>query len=216
MNFFDIAKTMNKHILPLGAIEANCVILWNDPSAAWIVDPGGDAPRLIAWLTEKGLTPACVVITHGHFDHINAIGALTEKWPDLPIHLSPGDEVVAFHPQNAWPPYYTATTRPASLVTDLVDGAEITIGGLTARVLSTPGHTPGGVCFYFEADHLLLTGDTLFAGSCGRTDFPGGDRAALAASLKRLAALPPETDVIAGHGETTTIARECATNPYLR
>lgn len=207
---------MNKHILPLGAIEANCVILWNDPAAVWIVDPGGDAERLIAWLAENKLTPACVAITHGHFDHINAIGALAEKWPELPIHLSPGDEVVAFHPQNAWPPYYANTPRPASLVTDLVEGAEISAGGLTARVLSTPGHTPGGVCFYFEAEHLLLTGDTLFAGSCGRTDFPGGDRAALAASLKRLASLPPETDVIAGHGETTTIARERAQNPYLQ
>lgn len=210
------ANPMTRHILPLGAIEANCVILWNDPAAAWIVDPGGDASRLIAWLDENGLTPACVAITHGHFDHINAIGALAEKWPTLPIHLSPADEVVAFHPQNAWPPHYTTTARPASLATDLVDGAELSVGGLTARVLATPGHTPGGVCFHFEAERLLLTGDTLFAGSCGRTDFPGGSRAALAASLKRLAALPPETEVIPGHGETTTIARERAENPYLQ
>ena len=207
---------MNKEILPLGAIEANCIVLWDDPSAAWIVDPGADAARLTAFLAEKGLSPALVALTHAHFDHIGAITDLVAKWPTLPVHLGPADATIAFHPQNSWPPYYTPTVRPATLALDLVEGATLSAGGLTARVLATPGHTPGGICLHFEKEHLLLTGDTLFAGSCGRTDFPGGSMTTLSASLKRLASLPPETEVIPGHGGTTTIAREVATNPFLK
>jgi len=207
---------MKKEILPLGSIEANCIVLWDDPSAAWIVDPGADAARLIGFLSEKGLSPALVALTHAHFDHIGAITDLVAKWPSLPVHLGPADEVIAFHPQNAWPPYYSATKRPATLALDLVEGATLSAGGLSARILATPGHTPGGVCLHFENEHLLLTGDTLFAGSCGRTDFPGGSMKTLSASLARLATLPPETDVIPGHGATTTIARELASNPFLK
>ena len=207
---------MNREILPLGAIEANCIILWNDPAAVWIVDPGADAGRLCRFLAGKGLTPALVALTHAHFDHIGAIADLVSRWPSLPVHLAPADETIAFHPQNAWPPYYPPTSRPATLALDLVDGTTISAGGLVARVIATPGHTPGGICLHFEAEHLLLTGDTLFAGSCGRTDFPGGSMQTLAASLKRLATLPPETDVIPGHGASTTIARELASNPFLK
>lgn len=207
---------MNREILPLGAIEANCIILWNDPAAVWIVDPGADAGRLCGFLAGKGLTPALVALTHAHFDHIGAIADLVSRWPSLPVHLAPADETIAFHPQNAWPPYYPPTSRPATLALDLVDGTTISAGGLAARVIATPGHTPGGICLHFEAEHLLLTGDTLFAGSCGRTDFPGGSMQTLAASLKRLATLPPETDVIPGHGASTTIARELASNPFLK
>ena len=97
-----------------------------------------------------------------------------------------------------------------------MEGAILSAGGLSARVLATPGHTPGGICLHFESEHLLLTGDTLFAGSCGRTDFPGGSMTTLSKSLKRLTALPPETDVIPGHGCATTIARELASNPFLK
>ena len=207
---------MNKEILPLGSIEANCIVLWDDPSAAWIVDPGADAKRLCAFLADKGLTPALVALTHAHFDHIGAITDLVAKWPSLPIHLAPADEQIAFHPQNAWPPYYSPTARPATLALDLVEGAVLSAGGLSARILATPGHTPGGACFLFAAQKLLLTGDTLFAGSCGRTDFPGGDRRQLGESLRRLAALDPERTVVPGHGPSTTIARENATNPFLQ
>ena len=207
---------MNKEILPLGAIEANCIVLWDDPAAAWIVDPGADAPRLLAFLAKHGLTPALVALTHAHFDHIGAIGDLVAKWPSLPVHLAAADAPIAFHPQNAWPPHYPPTARPATLALDLAEGAVLAAGGLSARVLATPGHTPGGICLHFEREHLLLTGDTLFAGSCGRTDFPGGSMATLSLSLKRLASLPPETDVIPGHGVPTTIARELASNPFLK
>ena len=207
---------MDQKIMSLGSIEANCVILWEDPAAAWIVDPGAEPEAICAFLEEKKLTPALILFTHGHFDHIGAVDGLLARYPGLPVHVGPGAVPMIGHPQNAWPPDYEAVKKPATLVADLVDGATLAAGGLTAQVIATPGHTPGGACFLFAAQKLLLTGDTLFAGSCGRTDFPGGDRRQLDASLRRLAALDPELTVVPGHGPVTTIAREVASNPFLQ
>lgn len=207
---------MERKIMPLGAIGANCVVLWEDPAAAWIVDPGAEPEAINAFLGKKGLTPALVLLTHGHFDHIGALDGLLARHPDLPVHIGPGDVPMVGHPQNAWPPDYEAVKKPASLVADLVDGATLTAGGLTMQVIATPGHTPGGACFLFAEQKLLLTGDTLFEGSCGRTDFPGGSRSQLNDSLRRLAGLDPELTVVPGHGSITTIAREVANNPFLQ
>ena len=207
---------MERKIMPLGAIGANCVILWEDPAAAWIVDPGAEPEAINAFLERKGLTPALVLLTHGHFDHIGALDGLLARHPNLPVHIGPGDVPMIGHPQNAWPPDYEAVEKPASLVADLVDGATITAGGLTMQVIATPGHTPGGACFLFAEQKLLLTGDTLFEGSCGRTDFPGGSQRQLNASLRRLAGLDPGLTVVPGHGSNTTIAREVAGNPFLQ
>jgi len=207
---------MERRIMPLGAIGANCVILWDDPAAAWIVDPGAEPEAINDFLEKKGLTPALVLLTHGHFDHIGALDGLLARHPGLPVHIGPGDVPMIGHPQNAWPPDYEAVKKPDLLVADLVDGATFTAGGLTMQVIATPGHTPGGACFLFAEQKLLLTGDTLFEGSCGRTDFPGGSRSQLNASLRRLAGLDPELTVVPGHGALTTIAREVANNPFLQ
>ena len=207
---------MQRKIMPLGSIAANCVVLWEDPAAAWIVDPGAEPEEILAFLKAKDLVPALILFTHGHFDHIDAADGILACYPNLPVHVGPGDVPMIGHPQNAWPPDYEVVKKPATLVADLEDGATLTAGGLTAQVIATPGHTPGGVCLLFAAQKLLLTGDTLFAGSCGRTDFPGGDRRQLGASLQRLAALDPELTVVPGHGMPTTIAREVATNPFLQ
>ena len=207
---------MERRILPLGAIGANCVILWEDPAAAWIVDPGAEPETICAFLEKKGLTPALILFTHGHFDHIGAVDGLLARYPELRVHIGPGDVPMIGHPQNAWPPDYEAVKKPATLVADLVDGATLSAGGLTAQVIATPGHTPGGACFLFAGQKLLLTGDTLFEGSCGRTDFPGGSPRQLNESLRRLAGLDPELTVVPGHGSITTIAREVASNPFLQ
>lgn len=207
---------MNKKILPLGSLAANCVVLWNEGARdCWLVDPGGDYDTLLAFLAEKGLTPALVALTHGHFDHIGALSGLMAKWPALPVHIAPGDAPMIGHVMNVWPPDYPGVAKPKTLVADLTDGAALTGGGLTAEVLSTPGHTPGSVCLHFKADNLLLTGDTLFAGSCGRTDFPGGSMPEMQKSLARLAKLDPKTAVVPGHGMTTSIGREVESNPYM-
>lgn len=207
---------MERKIIPVGPFAANCVVLWQADGVCWIVDPGADAADIAAFCEEKGLRPALVALTHGHFDHIGGVTGLLAKWPALPVHIAPGDAPWAFAPVNACGGDYPPTARPATLVADLVEGAVLAAGGLSARVLATPGHTPGGVCLLFEDAALLLSGDTLFAGSCGRTDFPGSSPVQMAASLRRLAALPPGTAVVPGHGPATTIARERAGNPFLQ
>ena len=207
---------IGRKIIPLGAIAANCTVLWKDPCQAVIVDPGAEAETVIAFCGEHGLTPAAILLTHAHFDHIGGIPGLLAKWPGVAVHLAPADEAVFTSPLNRWPPEYEAVERPATLVLDLVEGTKLDFGGLAATVLSTPGHTPGSVCFHFAEESLLVSGDTLFAGSCGRTDFPGGDPRQMEISLQRLSQLPPETLVIPGHGMTTTIERERDSNPFLQ
>lgn len=205
---------MNCQILPTGSFGVNCAILWADGPEAWIVDPGDDARDIVDFLEKRALRPAAILCTHGHFDHIGAIGALLAKYPALPVHVHPADEVMFGHPMNAFAPDYPLQPRPATLVCDL-SGGEFSAGGLSAEIIHTPGHTRGSVSIYFPASGLVLTGDTLFAGSCGRTDFPGGSMAEMTKSLRRLAALPPETSVIPGHGPATTIGRERTENPFL-
>ncbi len=204
---------MNIQVLPLGLYEANCVLLWVDPACAWVVDPGADGEALLACLAQKGLTPGAVVLTHGHFDHISAVNALTARFP-VPVYLHAADAAWAFTPANAMPGY-RPTARPGTLDTGKREGDRLCCGGLEARVLHTPGHTPGGWCLHFEAGALLVAGDTLFAGSVGRTDFPGGSWEELEASLRRLKALPDETRVLCGHGPSTTLGVEKRSNPYL-
>jgi glyoxylase-like metal-dependent hydrolase (beta-lactamase superfamily II) len=205
---------MNFHVLPIGPYEANCSILWGDPSQAWVVDPGADSAQILGFLEKKGLGVGVLVLTHGHFDHVSAVNDILEKYP-VPVYLHAEDAAWAFSPINAMPPY-RPTRRPATLVTEKRDGDTLAFGGLTARLIHTPGHTPGGCCLYFEAEKLLVAGDTLFAGSVGRTDLPGGNGEVLEASLRRLKALPDDTRVICGHGPMTTLGVEKRGNPYFQ
>lgn len=204
---------MNVEVLPIGPYEANCVVLWSDPNQAWIVDPGADAEAILRWMDKRHLTAGVIVLTHGHFDHVSAVNGILSKCP-VPVYLHADDAAFAFSPLNAMPPY-APTAKPATLKTDKGDGDTLSCGGLTATLILTPGHTPGGWCLYFESDKLLVAGDTLFAGSVGRTDFPGGSWEELQASLQKLKALPDDTRVVCGHGPTTTIGTEKRSNPYL-
>ena len=200
--------------LTVGDIDENCYLAVNsETNELLVIDPGAEAERIFAAIGER--KPRAVLLTHGHFDHIGALSGLMAKWPTLPVHIAPGDAPMIGHVMNVWPPDYPGVAKPKTLVADLTDGAALTGGGLTAEVLSTPGHTPGSVCLHFKADNLLLTGDTLFAGSCGRTDFPGGSMPEMQKSLARLAKLDPKTAVVPGHGMTTSIGREVESNPYM-
>jgi glyoxylase-like metal-dependent hydrolase (beta-lactamase superfamily II) len=204
---------MQHHIITVGAFEVNCVILWEQGPPAWVVDPGGNAPEILDFLRRRGLQVAQIVLTHGHIDHIAALDEMLAEQP-APVLMHPADAAWAFTPLNRLPPYEKVPARPATLL-DIKDDAEIAAAGLTARALHTPGHSPGGVCLHFEREGLLLSGDTLFAGSVGRTDLPGGDGRLLTRSLRRLAALPATTTVIPGHGPSTSIEDECCHNPFL-
>ena len=201
---------MERLTIQVGGFEVNCSIL-SENGKAWIVDPGQEADRIVELLAKKGLEPAAILLTHAHFDHISGIPGLIEKFPDLPIYVHEKDIQMIGHPLNQLPPEYTSFAKPHNLVIlDKIEGLE----GL--EILETPGHTPGGVCYYFPKDKLLLSGDTLFAGSVGRTDLPGGDMATLMDSLQKLVALPDDTLVIPGHGMHTRIALEKSGNPFLQ
>ncbi len=204
---------MNCEVISVGPYEANCSVLWDDPAQAWIVDPGADSGAILGFMQKHGLKAGLVVLTHCHFDHISALGDILTKFP-VPVVMNAKDTEFAFSALNAMPPY-PLTKRPASLVTDKKDGDRLCCGGLTARIIYTPGHTPGGWCLFFEKEHVLVAGDTLFAGSVGRTDLPGGSPDDMEASLKKLTALLEDTCVICGHGPQTTIGAEKRNNPYL-
>lgn len=203
---------MTYEIIPVGPLAVNCVILWQHPEEAWLVDPGGDPETLFDFMAKRGLKPACVVFTHGHCDHIAALDAIIEAYP-VPVYMAANDSRWAFSPVNQIPGVYPAPpSHPAGIRTF---GDKLALGGLEADVIHSPGHTPGSVCLYFPDGSLLVSGDTLFAGSVGRTDLPGGDASAIMESLSRLTSLPDETIVIPGHGPTTTIRQEKHNNPYL-
>jgi len=225
---------MERTTLQVGTFEVNCTILAED-GKAWIVDPGSEADRILAALKEKRLAPAGILLTHAHFDHIGGIPGLQAAFPDLPVYVHPDDVPAFAHPMNQFPPDYPAIGRPKNLRSEEVKVKSeklrndlslkeeenpqlITLHSslFTVTIIPTPGHTPGGVCYYLPDDKLLLAGDTLFAGSVGRTDLPGGDMATLRRSLEKLKALPPDTTVIPGHGMFTTIGDELDGNPFLR
>ena len=190
--------------ISVGSFEVNCCVVAVD-GKAWIIDPGAEPERIAALVESMACEPGGILLTHAHFDHIGAIPALERRWPGLPVFVHPKDAEIITHAFNQFPPEYPAIPRPANVKTDEWPGF--------VTVIETPGHTPGGVCFLIGG--RLFSGDTLFAGSVGRTDFPGGSMATLRESLKKLTALPDDTPVTPGHGPDTTIGREKAHNPYL-
>ena len=205
---------MERLTLQVGGFEVNCSIL-SENGKAWIVDPGQEPDRIIDTLAKKGLEPAAVLLSHAHFDHIGAIPGLLAKFPDLPVFVHEKDAPMFGHPLNQLPPEYPTFAKPKNLIV-FRSTLNLQPSTFDLEVIETPGHTPGGVCYYLPKDKLLLSGDTLFAGSVGRTDLPGGDMATLMDSLRQLTALPDDTLVIPGHGPHTTIAAEKLGNPFLQ
>lgn len=205
---------MNLQVIETGAFGANCYILWEDCQHALVIDPGADAEVILQVLREHTCVPCGYLLTHGHLDHISALPELLSVYP-APVYLHERDAQWAFTQQNCIPPYRPVLTVPAGLVQALPEGFVIQAGTLTVRVYQTPGHTPGGVCYCVEEAHVLFSGDTLFQGSIGRTDFPGGDWNTMQQSLQKLMALPQNYRVYPGHGCATDCETERAENPFI-
>ena len=195
-------------------LDANCyIVACPQTHRAAVIDPGGDAPRILATLTGANLEAKAILLTHGHFDHMTAAAELQEA-TGAPAYAHPGDHGLLLRPSSGVAACLGIQIRPLTSVRPLHDGDSLTIGTLTVTVLATPGHSPGSVCFL--VGDAVFTGDTLFAGGIGRTDLSGGDPAALLQSLRdRLLTLPPATTVYPGHGLSTTIANERRSNPFV-
>lgn len=198
----------------LGDFMANCyIVACSETRQALVIDPGVPDPWIQSCVTENDLTVAGIVLTHGHLDHIGGVGWV-KGWTGAPVAIHEADADYLTSPSLNGSLYFgtQVTAPPADRL--LQDGDEIEAGRLRLRVIHTPGHSPGGICLYTPGH--LFAGDTLFAGSIGRTDLPGGGLRTLIQSIKaRLLALPPETVVYPGHGPSTTIGDEKAYNPFL-
>jgi hydroxyacylglutathione hydrolase len=208
---------MIHEILVVGPLECNCSILGDEVSGeAIVVDPGDDIPRIMALLAKHNLTVKQILVTHAHIDHI-AGAARLKQLTGAPVLYNQRDLplVKMMDIQAGW--LGMATPEVHAPDDTLDDGRIIAISGLSGNILHTPGHTQGSVCLHLPTQSLLLAGDTLFAGSVGRTDLPGGDGPMLIRSIhERLLPLPDETVVIPGHGQRTTIGDEREMNPFLQ
>lgn len=197
-----------------------CHVLWDQTGECVFIDPGcngeRELQRLVDFVDTQRLKPVKILLTHGHFDHILGLEAVSRRWGlDAWIHPDDREQMAR---SGQWCSelglVYTAFT---GVLHDLADGDSVSFGETVLKVIATPGHTRGGVCFYEEADAVLFSGDTLFAGSIGRTDHPGGDYDRLIESIgTRLLPLDGDVKVLPGHGTGTTIGYERATNPFLQ
>jgi hydroxyacylglutathione hydrolase len=206
---------MRVETVVVGEFQVNCHIIWGKSREAIVVDPGADPEAIAKALARQKLTAGVYLLTHGHMDHLCALADLFDTQP-APVAMHPDDRRWAFSEVNQMPPFYPVPRRPNAVGRDLADGQQWTDAGLSYRVIATPGHTPGSVCFYFEDEGALLTGDTLFAGSVGRTDLPGGDGATLTQSLARIRELPEAVQIYSGHGPETQVGREKKANYFLQ
>lgn len=195
---------LNIHILPLGSYQTNCYIIHEAASkTCCVIDPGYTPDIVLDRLASLGLTLEAILLTHGHFDHVGGVRELAAE-TGCRVCICPDD--------LSMPPMMTA--GPLHYTHTYAEGDILHLAGLDISVIQTPGHTPGSVCLLVEDS--LFSGDTLFAGSCGRTDLPGGNWGTILKSLRRLSALEADFTVYPGHGESTTLAEEKRYNPYLR
>jgi glyoxylase-like metal-dependent hydrolase (beta-lactamase superfamily II) len=207
---------MIHEIFPVGPLACNCSILADETSLrATVVDPGAEINRIFSVLQRHHLTVEQIIVTHAHIDHVGGAAQL-KRATGAPIYMNQNDLPLLkmMNMQAGW----LGVPVPEIAAPDLDAGdlLALTIAGESAQVLHTPGHTEGSICLHMPNPKLVLAGDTLFAGSIGRTDLPGGDLRKILRSLKeRLLALPDETRVIPGHGPSTTIGEERETNPFL-
>ncbi|MGN0999551.1 MAG: MBL fold metallo-hydrolase [Faecousia sp.] len=202
----------NIRTLTLGDYQTNCYLVWGELSKTCaVIDPGYEPEVILAKVKELDLTVDTILLTHGHFDHVGAVEEIVKK-TGCKLWMSESDWSRVPGPVTAY--LYPIANCDFTEVWFCEDGEEITAGGARFTVMETPGHTYGSVCYFCGG--ALFSGDTLFAGSCGRTDLPGGSGECLQNSLERLRELEENYTVYPGHGESTTLDYEKRNNPYLR
>lgn len=204
----------------LNDLRECCYILYDETKECVIIDPGiqsaGEQERIVKFIESNGLKPVKLLCTHGHFDHIMGNAFVTKKW-NIPTYIHPEDKGQMERAQQYCQMFGYTIEQPPLDTIDLEEGVPVTFGHSKLDVLYTPGHTRGGVCFYSAPDKFIITGDSLFAGSIGRTDLPGGDYDLLMESLlTKICKVDPQSRVFPGHGPETTIAHELNSNPFLR
>lgn len=196
--------------IPVGQIDTNCYLIGDEKAKVCaVVDPGGSPDRVLAMIEKSGLELKMILLTHGHWDHVGAIPALLEKYPDVPVYahekeLCPADEPA--------PHYFFPRAGRNQRTYD--EGDELALGEIKLQILHTPGHSAGSVVIL--AEDYMFCGDTLFALSCGRWDLPGGDQGELMWSVARLGRLPGDYKVCPGHGEDSTLDFERKNNKYVK
>ena len=193
--------------LPVGQLETNCYVVTNENTLECVViDPGDESNTILDYLEDNRLQCKAILLTHGHYDHVGAVDSVAEE-TGAAIYMNPIDTAGESHD------YHFPYTMPETAIS-YGDGDVVEAAGLRFDVIGTPGHTKGGVTL--RCENALFTGDTLFKGSCGRTDLPGGDMDEELASLKKLCALPGDYEVYPGHMDSTTLERERMFNYYCR
>ena len=201
-------------------IRECCYLAWDDTKACVIIDPGNygerELQRMKDFVVERQLKPVMILLTHSHFDHVLGLEATAQAWK-IDAWMHPDDRMILDRSIDWCAQLGLTFCRFTGTMHDLADGEILRFGNTELKVLATPGHTPGGVCFLNETDKILFTGDTLFAGSIGRTDHIGGDYDQLIQSIEnKLMPLDGEIMVLPGHGPASSIGYERATNPFLQ
>jgi glyoxylase-like metal-dependent hydrolase (beta-lactamase superfamily II) len=207
---------MIRETFPVGVLRCNCTVLGDETTGeAMVIDPGDDLSEILTRLAKHRLTLKQIVVTHGHIDHVGG-AVLLRRATGAPIYMNQNDlpQLEIMEAQARWVGVKPPEVAPPDASAE--DGLKLGIANLPAEVIHTPGHTDGSICLYFAPQQLLFAGDTLFAGSIGRTDLPGGDPDAILRSIRdRLLTLPEQVEVIPGHGAKTTIGEELQSNPFL-
>ena len=195
----------------VGPIMTNCYILCDEAAKVCaVIDPGDEPKRIEAMIASCGCSPVMILLTHGHFDHCTGVAGLLKKWPDLPVYIHEADVTDGVGGELTFRRLDEKNQRYWH------EGDTLTVGGLTLRVMETPGHSRGSVCLLVEGQGVIFSGDTLFRGNCGRCDFPGGDYRAMLRSLARLGRLEGQYQVYPGHEEATDMDYERKANPYMK
>ncbi len=205
--------------IPLGDFQANCYCIRKEESSKTcvLIDPGLNPETLIHFIQRHGLTPEAIVITHGHADHIGGVETVRQYWPDVKVAIAKDDAEMLTSPalNLSILAEVMVQARPAEVV--FAKQRYFEAAGIRFEIIHTPGHTPGGVCLYCSDEGALFSGDTLFAGSVGRSDLSGGNHEQLIDRIKhKLLILPEQTRVYPGHGPATTLRAEKRHNPFLR